>query len=148
MNLDRRLTAIYSSPKWLWLIVGLATPPIQNSTGSFTWSSNTMQVRLSILREVKVDDYVDSLDVNSSSEEICWKAIIRRRSHRGQYLRPVLTCESMQLIKLTGAHQVSAQSVSEVVEHTVSVFLKTNMTRETVNQICMQQSSFLSLLLW
>lgn len=31
-----------------------------------------MQVSLSVLREVKVDDYVHSLDVNTSSEQVYW----------------------------------------------------------------------------
>lgn len=29
-----------------------------------------MEIGLSILREVKVDDYIDSLDVNTSGEQI------------------------------------------------------------------------------
>lgn len=41
-----------------------------------TWSSNTMEVSLSVLREVEVDDDVDSLDVNTSGEEIYWKRIV------------------------------------------------------------------------
>lgn len=36
-----------------------------------TWSTNTVQVCLCIFGEVKVDDYIDSLDVNSSCEKIC-----------------------------------------------------------------------------
>lgn len=32
-----------------------------------------MEVSLSILGEVEVDDDIDSLDVNTPGEEICWK---------------------------------------------------------------------------
>lgn len=44
-------------------------------TEQHTWSSNTMEVSLSILGEVKVDDYVDSLNVNTSGEQIYKKVI-------------------------------------------------------------------------
>lgn len=36
-----------------------------------TWSTNAVQICLRISGEVKVDDYIDSLDVNSSCEKIC-----------------------------------------------------------------------------
>jgi len=38
-----------------------------------TGSSNTMEVRLGILGKVKVDDYIDRLDVNAPGEEIYGK---------------------------------------------------------------------------
>lgn len=40
-----------------------------------TWSSNTMEVSFSVLREVEVDDNVDSLYVNTSGEEIYRKTV-------------------------------------------------------------------------
>ncbi len=35
-----------------------------------------MEVSLSVLREVEVDDDIDSLDVNTSGEEIYWQRIV------------------------------------------------------------------------
>lgn len=32
-----------------------------------------MEISLSILGEVKINDYIDSLDINTSGEEIYWK---------------------------------------------------------------------------
>lgn len=32
-----------------------------------------MEVSLGVLRKVKVDDHIYSLDVDSSGEQICWK---------------------------------------------------------------------------
>lgn len=89
-----------------------------------TWSPNTMKVSLSILGEVEVNDHIDSLDVDTSGEEVCWERI------RLNYLISSVTLwitwvrHRSQTQKLTGANQVSAQSIPEVVEHTVSVFLK------------------------
>ena len=37
-----------------------------------TRSANAMKVRLGVLGEVKVDDDVDRLNVNTSGEQICW----------------------------------------------------------------------------
>lgn len=48
----------------------------------FTWSANAMQVRLCIFGKVKVDDYIDSLDVNSSREKICEMEGIGQKSFR------------------------------------------------------------------
>lgn len=42
-----------------------------NPEQTVTWSTNAVQIRLCIFGEVKVDDYIDSLDVNSSCEKIC-----------------------------------------------------------------------------
>ena len=36
-----------------------------------TWSADSVKVGFSVLGEIKVDDYVDSLDVNTSCEQIC-----------------------------------------------------------------------------
>lgn len=41
-----------------------------------------MEVSLSILREVEVDDHIDSLDINTSGEEIYWKMIENLGNHR------------------------------------------------------------------
>lgn len=35
-----------------------------------TWSSNTVEVSLSILGEIKINYHVDRLDINTSGEEI------------------------------------------------------------------------------
>lgn len=40
-------------------------PPTQH-----TWSSDAVEVRLGVLREVEVDDHVDGLDVDASGKEI------------------------------------------------------------------------------
>ena len=56
-------------------------------------SSNPMKICLSVLREIEIDDYVDSLNVNSTSKKI-------------------------------GAHEISADAVSEIVEDAIPVLLK------------------------
>lgn len=40
-----------------------------------TWTANAMQVCLRIFGEVKVDDDIDGLDINSSCEKVCDKNI-------------------------------------------------------------------------
>lgn len=40
-------------------------------------TSNAVQVRLGILREIKVDHYVDRLDVNSTGEQV-WMGHVSR----------------------------------------------------------------------
>lgn len=83
-----------------------------------------MEVSLGILGEVKVYDYVDSLDIDAPGEEICQK---KWDLNLCWYLRLwKKTKKTIVHNKLTSADQVSAQSISEVVKHTVSVFLKTN----------------------
>lgn len=50
--------------------VGLIWQRDENVVDGLTWSADAMQVRLSVLGEVKVDHYVHRLNVNSPGEQI------------------------------------------------------------------------------
>lgn len=96
-----------------------------------------MQVSLCVLGEVEVDDNVDSLDVDTSGEEICSEAIqvlsllsFIERGGKGSHRK----------LKLTSADQVSAQTISEIVEHTVSIFLRGRQSLNILIQINPQQT--------
>jgi len=96
-------------------------------------ATDTMQVGLGVLGKVKIDDDVHGLNVDTSGEEVC---AIARASRSVSHWRtrcslppslppslslPLsLSCSSTR----TGAHQVPAQAVTEVVEDTVAVRLE------------------------
>lgn len=79
-----------------------------------------MEVSLCVLGEVEVDDNVDGLDVYASGEQI-YRKEQRFVSSSARRFTSRWCCTE---VGLTCAHQVSAQSISEVVEHTVPVFLQ------------------------
>ena len=62
---------------WLWQVFRAVV--VNKSIRSeydmfiFTWSANTMQVGLCTFGEVKINDYIYCLDVNSPSEQVCKK---------------------------------------------------------------------------
>lgn len=71
-----------------------------------------MKVRLGVLGEVEVDDDVDGLDVDSASEEVCVdeERLVRERRRRRR--------------RRTGADEVTADAIAEVVEDAVAVVLE------------------------
>lgn len=71
-----------------------------------------MEVRLGVLGEVKVDDDVDGLDVDSASEEVCTDEDRLAEEDRGRRN------------ERTGADEVAANAIAEVVEDAVAVVLE------------------------
>lgn len=64
-----------------------------------TWSTYSVKVRLSVLWKVKVDDDIDSLYINASSEQIYKQYNMmhnKKRQHKQNHLRPKTT-ETMNL---------------------------------------------------
>lgn len=80
-----------------------------------------MQVSLCTFGEVKIDDHIYCLDVNSPSEKVYKKTCTLINLPTINKLHFLF--RNAEVSSLTCAHQVSAQSIPEVVEHTVPVFL-------------------------
>lgn len=91
-----------------------------------------MQVSLRVLGEVKVNDNVDSLDVDTSGEEICLK---KQFVFNLQWLFKIKRGGkgSHRNLKLTSADQVSTETISEIVKHAVSIFLKGRRRQQLIN---------------